>query len=144
VIDDLLDEPASSSETGDADQADADEPGLDEPGLDEPGLDERGTDGEQPAAGLEVYGDSAYADGQTLREQVERGNDLRAKMPPVRNSRGYSKDQFTIDRRRARSPARLGTPCRSARSAVAGRPGSAICAEAARCARRAPQPEPGG
>jgi hypothetical protein len=63
VIDDLLDEPASSSETGDADQADADEPGLDEPGLDEPGLDEPGTEGEQPAAGLEVYGDSAYADG---------------------------------------------------------------------------------
>jgi len=97
VIDDLLEEPASSSETGDADQADADEPGLDEPGLDEPGLDERGTEGEQPAAGLEVYGDSAYADGQTLREQAERGNDLRAKVPPVRNSRGYSKDQFTID-----------------------------------------------
>jgi hypothetical protein len=97
VIDDLLDEPASSSETGDADQAEPDEPGLDEPGLDEPGLDEPGTEGEQPAAGLEVYGDSAYADGQTLREQAERGNDLRAKVPPVRNSRGYSKDQFTID-----------------------------------------------
>ena len=35
--------------------------------------------------------------GRTLREQAERGNDLRVKVPPVRNSRGYSKDQFRID-----------------------------------------------
>lgn len=90
VIEDLLDEPA-----GDPDQPGTDEPGRDEPGLDEP--DGSGQDGGQSGAGFEVYGDSAYADGQTLREQGVRGNDLRAKVPPVRNSRGYSKDQFRID-----------------------------------------------
>ncbi|MCX6481503.1 MAG: transposase [Mycobacterium sp.] len=45
----------------------------------------------------EVYGDSAYADGATLAEQTGRGHDLRAKVPPVRNPNGYSKDRFGID-----------------------------------------------
>lgn len=45
----------------------------------------------------EVYGDSAYADGATLDEQTRRGHDMRAKVPPVRNANGYSKDQFGID-----------------------------------------------
>jgi transposase len=55
-------------------------------------------DGQAAGGGsLEVYGDSAYADGQTLHKQAARGNDLRAKVPPVRNANGYSKDQFTID-----------------------------------------------
>jgi Transposase DDE domain/Transposase domain (DUF772) len=102
VIDDLLNEPAGSSKTGDTDQPGVDQPGVDQPGVDQPdidgpGLDGPGTDGEQPTAGFEVYGDSAYADGQTLREQAERGNDLHARVPPVRNARGYSKDQFRID-----------------------------------------------
>ncbi len=44
---------------------------------------------------IEVYGDSAYADGATLEEQAARGHDMRTKVPPVRNPNGYSKDQFT-------------------------------------------------
>lgn len=44
-----------------------------------------------------MYGDSAYADGKTLDEQTARGHDMRAKVPPVRNRNGYSKDRFTID-----------------------------------------------
>ncbi|BCO36557.1 transposase [Mycobacterium heckeshornense] len=46
---------------------------------------------------FEVYGDSAYADGATLDEQTGRGHDMRAKVPPVRNANGYSKDRFGID-----------------------------------------------
>jgi hypothetical protein len=46
---------------------------------------------------FEVYGDSAYADGATLSEQTQRGHDMRAKVPPVRNANGYSKDRFRID-----------------------------------------------
>lgn len=49
------------------------------------------------AKGFEVYGDSAYADGATLAEQTGRGHDMRAKVPPVRNANGYSKDRFGID-----------------------------------------------
>ena len=49
-----------------------------------------------PDRHMRSYADT-YADGQTLREQAERGNDLRARVPPVRNARGYSKDQFRID-----------------------------------------------
>ena len=44
-----------------------------------------------------MYGDSAYADGATLDEQAARGHDMRTKVPPVRNTNGYSKDQFSID-----------------------------------------------
>lgn len=46
---------------------------------------------------FEVYGDSAYADGATLDEQTGRGHDMRTKVPPVRNTNGYSKDRFRID-----------------------------------------------
>ena len=52
---------------------------------------------ESEPKGFEVYGDSAYADGATLDEQTQRGHDMRAKVPPVRNPNGYSKDQFHID-----------------------------------------------
>ena len=55
------------------------------------------TDGGSGAKDFEVYGDSAYADGATLDEQTARGHDMRAKVPPVRNANGYSKDQFSID-----------------------------------------------
>ena len=116
VIDDLLDE-SDSSDT------DAGEPDS----------------GSAETGGFEVYADSAYADGQTLHEQAARGNDLHAKVPAVRNSHGYSKDQFMIDPEAGTVTARPGTPCRSARSAAAGRPASATCAEAARCTRRAPR-----
>ena len=97
VIEDLLDEPAGDREAGDTDQPGTDPPGTDEPGREGRGLDGPGLASGQSGSGLEVYGDSAYADAQTLREQAASGNDLRAKVPPVRNSRGYSKDQFRID-----------------------------------------------
>ena len=80
VIDELLDEPVEATEPSSSDT---------DPGDSDAGSTE--------TAGFEVYGDSAYADGQTLTEQAERGNDLRAKVPPVRNPRGYSKDQFRVD-----------------------------------------------
>jgi len=95
VIEDLLDEPAGEREAGDIDQPGTDEPGREGLGLDEP--DGPGLASGQSESGFEVYGDSAYADAQTLREQAAGGHDLRAKVPPVRNSRGYSKDQFRID-----------------------------------------------
>jgi hypothetical protein len=82
VLDDLLDEPAASSDDHDEDEGAAGAAGH---------TDANGT------AGWQVYGDSAYADGQTLHDQAERGNDLRVKVPPVRNARGYSKDEFHID-----------------------------------------------
>ena len=54
-------------------------------------------DGGSAPKDFEVYGDSAYADGATLHEQTQRGHDMHAKVPPVRNANGYSKDQFSID-----------------------------------------------
>jgi hypothetical protein len=48
--------------------------------------------------GLEIYGDSAYADAETLERLGEAGHDVRAKVPPVRGQGGrFSKDQFTIN-----------------------------------------------
>ena len=96
-------------------------------------------------AGFEVYGDSAYADGQTLAEQAERGNDLRTKVPPVRNAHGYSKDQFSIDpgSRHGDLPSRAHRPDPPAAPRRTG-PLRPRCAPTARCARRAPQPAPGG
>lgn len=70
VIDDLLAEPGPVSDTADAD-ADA-----------EP---------------VTVFGDSAYADGATLDKLARAGHEVFAKVPPVRNAKGYSKDEFTID-----------------------------------------------
>jgi hypothetical protein len=40
---------------------------------------------------------SAYADGATLDRLAETWRRVFAKVPPVRISRGYSKDQFAID-----------------------------------------------
>lgn len=79
VIDELLGNPATNT------TADADGEGHVHPALE---LKE-----------FEVYGDSAYADGATLEEQTQRGHDMRAKVPPVRNANGYSKDRFGIDMR---------------------------------------------
>lgn len=78
VVEDLLDEPA----TGDGDH-DGDS-GGDSGGGPEP----------EPVT---VFGDSAYADGATLDKLAQAGHEVFAKVPPVRNSKGYSKDQFTID-----------------------------------------------
>jgi hypothetical protein len=44
-----------------------------------------------------VFGDSAYADGATLDKLTQAGHEVFAKVPPVRNAKGYSKDEFTID-----------------------------------------------
>lgn len=89
VIDELLDNPATDTAPGapgtEATDADADATVIGHTG------DGRGSNV------YEVYGDSAYADGATLAEQTGRGHDMRAKVPPVRNPNGYSKDQFGID-----------------------------------------------
>ena len=82
VIDELLDEPGADTE-----------PATDEPADDT----DTGADGGSAPRDFEVYGDSAYADGATLHEQTQRGHDMHAKVPPVRNAHGYSKDQFSID-----------------------------------------------
>jgi hypothetical protein len=48
--------------------------------------------------GLNVFGDSAYADADTLDELEEQGHTPFAKVPPSRNRDGlFSKDQFDID-----------------------------------------------
>lgn len=47
---------------------------------------------------LNVFGDSAYADADTLDELEEQGHTPFAKVPPTRNRDGlFSKDQFDID-----------------------------------------------
>ena len=93
VIDELLDQPA----TGQPDTDTNTDSHTGEPAAD-PGDDSgSGSEGGVGPKGFEVYGDSAYADGATLNEQAARGHDMRAKIPPVRNANGYSKDQFTID-----------------------------------------------
>jgi len=55
-----------------------------------------------PVAGLTekpvIFGDSAYADGETLQRLEGQGFDVMAKVPPAANKDGrYSKDDFTID-----------------------------------------------
>ena len=91
VMDELLDEPATGAPDADTESAPASLP---------PTTGDDGDSGSQTGLepkDFEVYGDSAYADGATLNEQAERGHDMRAKVPPVRNANGYSKDQFSID-----------------------------------------------
>lgn len=56
-----------------------------------------GDDAPPQPAGLTVIGDSAYADGATLARLAAAGVQVLAKVPPVRNARGFSKDLFTID-----------------------------------------------
>ena len=90
VIDELLDQHAAGA-------ADVDtEPAAEESAADaNDGSDSAG--GSSRSESFEVYGDSAYADGATLDEQTQRGHDMRANLPPVRNANGYSKDRFSID-----------------------------------------------
>lgn len=83
VIDELLNEPVAGA-PADAESGDDDDDGSD-------------SQNGSGSKGFEVYGDSAYAGGATLDEQTQRGHDMRAKVPPVRNANGYSKDQFRID-----------------------------------------------
>ena len=85
VIDELLAQPGTDTATDEPDTDDTDPDGGDDP------------QGGSESKRFEVYGDSAYADGATLDEQAARGHDMRAKVPPVRNANGYSKDQFSID-----------------------------------------------
>jgi hypothetical protein len=91
VIDELLDEPGAEHNPADT-----------EPGVGGPAAGTGAGGGSDPADSseakdLEVYGDSAYADGATLAEQTQRGRDMRTKVPPVRNANGFSKDRFSID-----------------------------------------------
>ncbi len=78
VVDDLLSEP----DTAPTDTAPTDDEATDDAG---------------GGVGLEVFGDSAYADGATLGRLTDAGHDVFTKVPPVRNSNGYSKDQFRVD-----------------------------------------------
>lgn len=100
VLDDLLDEtstadpgsvaePAVEPASGSEPAADADDGGDAEHGT--------GADGGGDAAGMAVFGDSAYADGATLDKLAEAGHEAFTKVPPVRNAKGYSKDEFGID-----------------------------------------------
>jgi hypothetical protein len=87
--------------------------------LDESAGDDHG--GDEPVAPVPdpvtVFGDSAYADGATLDKLAEAGHRVFAKVPPVRNAKGYSKDQFTIDpdAGTASCPAGHTTPIRTRR-----------------------------
>jgi hypothetical protein len=63
--------------------------------LDEPGA--APADGAADAGGRQLFGDSAYADGATLEKLTDAGHDVHTKVPPARNSNGYSKDAFRID-----------------------------------------------
>jgi hypothetical protein len=95
VINELLDEPATGAPAA-ATQPASDEPAEDT-GKDSGNNSEGDSQGDSESKDFEVCGDSAYADGATLDEQTQRGHDMHTKVPPVRNTNGYFKDQFTID-----------------------------------------------
>ena len=127
VIDELLDEPGTDTE-----------PATDEP-ADDTDTD-TGPDGGSAPKDFEVYGDSAYADGATLHEQTQRGHDMHAKVPPVRNAHGYSKDQFSIDLQAAPSPARPTTPWPSATACATVQRASVHYVDPVHCGRPARKP----
>lgn len=91
VIDELLDQSGTGAPAVNT-EPDTSEPAADT-GVDISSDSATGSE----SKGFEVYGDSAYADGATLEQQAQWGHDMRAKVPPVRNANGYSKDRFTID-----------------------------------------------
>ena len=102
VIDELLTEPVTDTCAADTEAGGGAPRAHTESGAGEPAASPGADSGSDSAAGcepkdVEVYGDSAYADGATLDEQTARGRDMRTKVPPVRNANGYSKDQFTVD-----------------------------------------------
>jgi hypothetical protein len=116
AVDDLLEEPGtapghSTPDTGDSDDNE---------------FDDSDGDGER-AAGVvpepvAVFGDSAYADGATLDKLAKAGHEVFAKVPPVRNSKGYSKDEFRIDpdAGTATCPAQHTAPIRARRKGGGG------------------------
>ena len=121
VIDDLLDESDSA------------------------GTEDRGGDDADVPEPVAVFGDSAYGDGSTLDRLAEAGHEVFAKVPPVRNAKGYSNDEFSIDPDAGTvdCPAGHTAPIRTRRGGgglAAFRPG----APAAHCARPAPPHGPGG
>jgi len=101
VIEDLLDEPATVTDSDGGDRGD-----------DGDGGGRAATTDPEPVT---VFGDSAYADGATLDKLADAGHQVFAKVPPVRNPNGYSKDQFVIDPHAgtATCPARHTTPIRT-------------------------------
>ena len=89
AVDDLI-----GADASDQTEPDQTEPDQTEPEQGEPDQNERdGADG-----GLEIFGDSAYADADTLQRLGQAGHTVRAKVPPARNRGGrFSKDDFVID-----------------------------------------------
>jgi hypothetical protein len=87
VVDDLLDESDPAGEHPSDDDGD-------DPSDDDGSVGEDGGSGPDPVV---VFGDSAYADGATLDRLAEAGHQVFAKVPPVRNAKGYSKDEFSIN-----------------------------------------------
>jgi hypothetical protein len=81
VVNDLLDEPDLAGADHGADGVDSD----------------GGEDAAARPDPVTVFGDSAYADGATLDRLAEAGHPVFAKVPPVRNAKGYSKDEFRVD-----------------------------------------------
>ena len=137
VVDDLLDESTADSRS----PADT----RSEPRRRATGRATAGTAGRTRADPVTVFGDSAYADGATLDKLAEAGHEVFAKVPPVRNAKGYSKDGSASTPTPARSSVRPGTPRRSGPAAAAAAwPASPRGAPTARCARPAPPPGPGG
>ena len=99
-----------------------------------------------------VFGDSAYADGNTLARLEGQGFEVVARVPPAVNRKGrYSKDDFTLDldAETVSCPAGHVVAIRWA-DAGAARPASASCAPPApgvgvhhgggRAQRRCPSP----
>jgi hypothetical protein len=93
-----------------------------------------------------VFGDSAYADGATLDKLADAGHEVFAKVPPVRTSKGSSKDEFRIDPDAGTvgCPAGHTAPIRTRRSGGGGQPASRRGAPAVQCARPAPHHAPAG
>lgn len=98
VIDDLLDESATRRPP-DAEPKSAADHDEDDHDHHDHGAGGDGVDGGEDAgrAPVTVFGDSAYADGATLDKLARAGHEVFAKVPPVRNAKGYSKDEFRID-----------------------------------------------
>jgi len=108
AVDDLLagEAPDTNSNSRDQDPA--------EPGQAERDAGERVDTGDR----LEIFGDSAYADADTLQRLGQAGYTVRAKVPPTRNRGGrFSKDDFDIDlgRGQATCPAGNTAPITSTR-----------------------------
>jgi hypothetical protein len=106
-------------------------------------------DQDEQAAGLHVYGDTAYSSGDAVATLLARGHRLFLKPAPVKTAipGGYSLDDFRIDTINALVTCPAGTaspwphPPGSTTNAA---PSSSSCAPAARCANTAPPPNEAG